>query len=299
VDPNAIREFALAGKSGDGRRPYLNADGAFIGLGTPILERDGTGRWKPRDSTELGWLFKSGYGNAIDKLRIERGLARVASALNNGDLSLASIALVHCEIPPLRGFDDASRLAKTDALLTKSNPNWADEPRIPASETGAGEWTDGGSEGASSVVNEPSPDYAITSPSPLLTDIAYQGVYHDQVVVTLAALFLNKGAVVQTNMPLTSADGSTTSVADLLVKDPQTNQLYVVEVKTGDDPRYTAKQLLVYPMAGAGFSIYSNSPRIAALGFAPGELLPPAIVDLVYALPDHQYFWFRLFPPEE
>ena len=48
-----VREFKLAGPRGDGRHPYVNGDGAFIGRGVPLLERDVFGRWKPRDGAVL------------------------------------------------------------------------------------------------------------------------------------------------------------------------------------------------------------------------------------------------------
>ena len=58
-------QFALAGPRGDGLRPYVNPDGAFIGRGLPLLQRDAHGRLKPRDEAALGRLLRIGYGSAV------------------------------------------------------------------------------------------------------------------------------------------------------------------------------------------------------------------------------------------
>jgi hypothetical protein len=87
-----VREFRLAGPAGDGRHAYVNRDGAFI------------------RSTQLGY---------------------VADALNNGDLALAAISLLHAKLPPLPSSEHALAMAKADGLTVKYNQNWEQEPRVP------------------------------------------------------------------------------------------------------------------------------------------------------------------------
>lgn len=62
-----VREFKLAGSGGDGRHSYVDKNGAFIGQGTPLLERDVRGQWKPRAEADIEGLLSRGYG-AVFKL---------------------------------------------------------------------------------------------------------------------------------------------------------------------------------------------------------------------------------------
>ena len=119
-----MREFKLAGAKGDGRHAYLNGDGAFIGRGVPLLERDAFGRWKPRDNAVLERLFSEGYGSAVPLGWRAAQLKYVAQALNKGDYTPASISLLHAELPPLQSSQHALAMAKADGLLLKYNPDW-------------------------------------------------------------------------------------------------------------------------------------------------------------------------------
>ena len=139
------RAFRLAGRKGDGRHAYANPNGAFLGRGVPLLERDRWGRWKPRDRAVLERLFTKGYGTPIDLGWPMRQLGYVAHALNKGDLCLASISLVHMELSPLPSIDRARAMAKADGMLAKFNPDWENEPRVAAGDPAGGQWTDGAS----------------------------------------------------------------------------------------------------------------------------------------------------------
>ncbi len=61
-----VREFKIAGPKGDGRHAYLNENGVFIGRGTPLLEKDADGRWRPRQRQLLESLLTKGYGGEVD-----------------------------------------------------------------------------------------------------------------------------------------------------------------------------------------------------------------------------------------
>jgi hypothetical protein len=63
---STIREFKPAGAAGDGRHAYLNNDGAFIGRRVPLLERDPSSRWRPRDRAVLERVLAKGYGVPVE-----------------------------------------------------------------------------------------------------------------------------------------------------------------------------------------------------------------------------------------
>jgi hypothetical protein len=142
-------QFALAGPRGDGLRPYVNPDGAFIGRGVPLLQRDAHGRLKPRDDAALGRLLRIGYGSAVDLGWRSAQLRHVAAALNDNDLVLAGISLLRMQLPPLPSARHARVMAAADDTLIKDNPDWENEPRIPAGNPDGGQWTaeDGGGVG--------------------------------------------------------------------------------------------------------------------------------------------------------
>jgi len=108
------REFRLAGSRGDGRHPYVNADGAFIGTGVPLLQKDGRGRWQPRPAPVLKSLLGIGYGAPIHIGGRMAKLEAVARALNDDDIGRASIALVRAEFAPLPDAEHAASMAKAD-----------------------------------------------------------------------------------------------------------------------------------------------------------------------------------------
>jgi hypothetical protein len=135
-----IREFKLAGAEGDGRNAYLNNDGAFVGRGVPLLERDPLSRWRPRDRAVLERVLAKGYGVPVELGWRMTQLRNVANALNSGDLALASISLVHTKLPPLPSSDHARAMAIADGLLLKYNPNWEDEARAPKGNSAGGQW---------------------------------------------------------------------------------------------------------------------------------------------------------------
>jgi hypothetical protein len=116
----SVREFKVAGPKGDGRHAYVNKDGAFIGLGVPLLERGAFGQWKARDAAVLDRLFAEAYGIPVELGWRATQLCYVAQALNKGDLALASISLVRAELPPLPSADHARRMAKADGLLVNT-----------------------------------------------------------------------------------------------------------------------------------------------------------------------------------
>ena len=137
--------YRLGQMSGDGLHPYVGRDGAFLGCGTPLLEKDARGRWRPRPRAVLEKLLAVGYGAPCDLADRMPGLASLAGSLDRGEDCRAAIALLHLRLSPLPDLAAGQRMAKADAL-GKYNP---DQPRVPAGNPGAGEWTtaDGGAGG--------------------------------------------------------------------------------------------------------------------------------------------------------
>jgi hypothetical protein len=167
----------------------------------------------------------------------------------------ATIAAVHLRLPEL-DRDAAERIADADDALAKYDPN---EPR-----DWRGRWT---------ADDNPDATAAAANSDTDAVDVAYQGDYHDQVVAQIAALAKADGAKVITSVNLVAINGATAR-ADLLIIPPSGEPLILLEVKTGEKPKYTPGQRVVYPMAQIGNHIFSPDPKIRELGFAPGELLP-------------------------
>ena len=117
----------------DGRHAYLDISGAYIGAAVPLLEKDAAGRWQPRSRAIFERLFRIGYQRPLDLEWRMTKLAAVARALNAGDRSMAAIALVHAQLPPLPDLDAAARMAEADGLAKDVN---SDEPR-----DSQGRWT--------------------------------------------------------------------------------------------------------------------------------------------------------------
>jgi hypothetical protein len=147
-----LRKFSTAGAAGDGRLAYLNADGAFIGRGVPLLERDAYGRFQPRDLAVLEALLAKGYGAPVEVGWRASRLNHVAEALNKGDLALAGISLVRLELPPLPSDDHAQAMAEADEWLSKAYD--PDQPRAPKGDPNGGQWTSGDAGGAEAAPSQ-------------------------------------------------------------------------------------------------------------------------------------------------
>lgn len=65
-----IREFRLAGRLGKGLLPFINNQGVWHGIDTPLLEQDSVGTWRPRPKEVLEKVLSAGYGLQVS---MERG----------------------------------------------------------------------------------------------------------------------------------------------------------------------------------------------------------------------------------
>ncbi|HUC60933.1 MAG TPA: hypothetical protein VMF53_03170 [Alphaproteobacteria bacterium] len=158
-----IPTYRLGPERGDGRHPYVNKSGAFLGPGIGLLirrtDRIGQSLFEPRPPAELEALLVAGFGPGFRGAgwAIQGNLWAVARALDDGDIGRAAISLLHARLPALPGGISAARIEKTERALVraarraraaetsagKANFN-PDEPRVPVGQADGGEWTDGG-----------------------------------------------------------------------------------------------------------------------------------------------------------
>ena len=124
----------------------LACDKAGIALGPVDLVRvgaDAAGRRHCEAAAphELGQILRAAYGPQPEDivLRLHRGLRRAASAIEAGDLCLAGIETVLLGLPDL-GPSALAKLAEA-AELEKWGIAWQDQPRVPAGQSGGGQWT--------------------------------------------------------------------------------------------------------------------------------------------------------------
>jgi hypothetical protein len=128
-------------------------DGVALGpvrLVEPVADAAGRRVYRLRRAAEIAEALRRAYGYAPDEIaRCQRGLAAIARLLNAGERAQAGIRAVQLAFPEIMPAAMA-KLAQA-ASLQKDNPNWADEPRIPA----GGDWTTGGAAGAGDANIQP------------------------------------------------------------------------------------------------------------------------------------------------
>lgn len=172
------RPFRLVPRGG----PGLSCDDAGVALGDVELVRtQGDDRLgsEVRSVEELNEILRLAYGGQSAEVvqRCHRRLRRTAAQLEAGNFALASLEAVMMGFPEL----SPAAMAKLSAFvdLEKAGTAWQDEPRIPAGQPGGGQWTTGGSGGATPAEDTnagratPSPG-AANARNPLLDDGVYR-----------------------------------------------------------------------------------------------------------------------------
>ncbi len=139
-----------------GRGLTCDEDGLALGsLALARTSRDAQGarRCEVRTPAEIERFLHAAYGPQPDgvALRIHRGLQRAAAWIEAGDLGRAGIEAVRLGVPDLAP-EALEKLAQL-ADLEKAGDAWEDQPRVPAGQTGAGQWTDDG--GGGQAANPP------------------------------------------------------------------------------------------------------------------------------------------------
>jgi hypothetical protein len=124
-----------------------DSEGAALG-GIPVAwcseGDDGASRWQTRSSDEIREILERAYGPQRGGVveRFHRGLRRVATHLEAGDVALAAMEALMLRLPSI-GPDGMAKLAALNDL-TKGGDAWENEPRAPAGQPDGGQWTTGG-----------------------------------------------------------------------------------------------------------------------------------------------------------
>jgi hypothetical protein len=144
MNPSVGPSFRLVHRGG----PGLSCDETGVALGAvPLVERSGSAAWSVCPAEELSGVLATAYGHQTPEVvaKCHRGLHRIARRLEAGDLAQATMEAV------MVGFPDLSppAMAKLALLIDLSkDAAWENEPRVPAGQRTGGQWTTGGSGGA-------------------------------------------------------------------------------------------------------------------------------------------------------
>jgi hypothetical protein len=251
--------------------------------------------WTVQDQGAAAIALSRIYGFPISLTSKAAGLATIANAFKENDLPKAQVAALLLKFPdPLFGnpsrnerqalADSLARSALLDAgQFASRTPSGGSagvdcnvraenellkdgfDPNQPRD--GHGRWTYAGGSSDSSGQDRH------------VTDVAYQGEYHDSLAQHEIEQYRQAGARCISEARL--ALGFNTARIDILCRS-KAGDLLGAEIKTGDDPRLTFDQVAVYSHSLLG-GLTSPDSKISQLGFSPGELLPPFPVFIVYA----------------
>ena len=150
---------------------------------------DGEGalKWRVRSRNEVANILGTAYGPQPSAVidRCHRGLRRIAAQFETGDVALAGIEALMLRLPSI----DPDRMAKLAvAEYRRGGDAWQDEPRLPAGQTGGGQWTTGGGASPGGGKPERSLRPASSPPRPERVEPASRsssaGDGSDEVVVT-------------------------------------------------------------------------------------------------------------------
>jgi hypothetical protein len=149
------RSYRLVTRRGMGLA--CDKDGVALGAADLVRVRPdarGARRCEVRPVEKVGQILRAAYGAHPDEvvLHLHRGLHRVASSIEAGDLCLAGIGAVLLGFPDLKPGAMA-KLAEI-ADFEKDGAAWENEARVPLGQAGGGQWTAGGG-GASTAGDRP------------------------------------------------------------------------------------------------------------------------------------------------
>ena len=150
--------------------PGLACDEDGLALGTLELARirqglGGVRRCEVRSSGEIDQILRAAFGPQPVGVvaRIHRGLRRAAACIETGELGRASVEAVKLGLPGLSP-DALAKLSAVADDLEKAGDAWEEQPRVPAGQTGGGQWTEGAGHGQSA--NPGPPAKPLTPPPP-------------------------------------------------------------------------------------------------------------------------------------
>ena len=247
---------------------------------------DRRGTWVPRSSSELSKVLSAAYGQRVEVAPEAGGLAVVAAALNEGNVALAQIAMLHLRLPDLpvvaksNGSLPQAGIPLTELLglsrLFKAEWDPAKHPRtgVPPNPGWFAEVDDEAS------AAEQQGDF---DPNAIVPIADFSGGFHDEVVKQWLDAWRRHGipAVASPSIRFIGPDGRVQGYPDALIHEPG-QPVEAFEIKTGANPTFTPQQRRYIPMLQLGGHIYSNDPRIEALGLKPGVPFPPMRVGVIY-----------------
>jgi hypothetical protein len=148
-DMPAQRPYRLVARG----RAGLACDEGGLALGLVDLVRlrlspTGARHYEVRSAADVDQIMRVAYGPQSEAVvsRLHRGLCRAAAAIEAGDLGRAGVEAVKLRLPELAPEAMAKLGEITD--LQKDGSPWKDEPRVPAGQTGGGQWTTDGAAAA-------------------------------------------------------------------------------------------------------------------------------------------------------
>jgi hypothetical protein len=134
----------LVKRSGSGLA--CDEDGVALGavnLVSASADAGGVRRCAVRSPDEISNILRTAYGPQPTEvvLRLHRGLRRTAAWIEAGDVGRAGVEALMLRLPDLT----PEAMLKLDEIadLEKRNAAWETEARIPAGQTGGGQWTAG------------------------------------------------------------------------------------------------------------------------------------------------------------
>jgi hypothetical protein len=137
-----VRCYGLVPRGGPGLA--CDDDGLVLGpmpLVAVVRDAAGRRRYRLHSAVEVARALRLAYGPTRDDTveRYRRGLARVAELLAAGENARAHIFAVLLGFPEIAPEGMAKLVRAAD--LRKDNPDWEDEPRVPAGNPDGGQWT--------------------------------------------------------------------------------------------------------------------------------------------------------------
>jgi hypothetical protein len=137
----------------------------------PSRAQEPRGSAKVRPAAEISRALRLAYASQPDQIieLYRSGLERVVKLLEAGEDGRAGVQAVLLGLPEISPEDMAKLAAAED--LQKGGSSWQGQPRVPAGQTGGGEWTsDGGGSGGAHA------EAPATRANPLLEEAVFQGV---------------------------------------------------------------------------------------------------------------------------
>ena len=126
-----------------------------------------------------------------------------------------------------------------------------------------------------------------------------QSALHDLIELQMTAKLRAQGVQVVNRPTICLPGARPCGQPDIFGRNPDTKQLFALEIKTGMNPAPTEAQLNTYPHLPGGGVLVSGDDTLIQFGILPGEPLPPVALYFYYQLgPDTPGVPLRGWPPQ-